>query len=193
MPNKNNSSIGSWCGRRLPAHQHGLAVVGLIVALGLSACPSAPVGFEPPPPVRHPYSLTVALAATDTEASLKDAFGGSVVAWHPESAFAVLALDRSATSLQGNSLAQPAAQPSLEAYALAGSVWAGGREAWAGGSSAWAGGSAAWAGGSAAWAGGWGTAPVGTGFRQISERNAESFLTASSSPASETFGAESLY
>lgn len=135
-----------------------LAAVSLAV---LSACGgkvSAPQQ-SPPAAQGRGYLLTLKVGGGDSRERVQQTYGGQILAWQPESGFAIVQLSDKETervrasalagkvSLQSTSLEPNLAVDSPEAQAQGSSAWAGGSSAWAGGWSAWAGGWSAWAGG----------------------------------------------
>ncbi len=123
----------------------------LVVALLLSACGGMSGG--PQANATDPgYIITVRVGADDTQESLAQKYGGTVLSWYPEQGIAHLKLstvEHTALMSRGVSV-QSTANGNLNAP----EVGANGFNSWAGGFNSWAGGFNSWAGGWNSWAGG---------------------------------------
>jgi thermitase len=136
----------------------------------LASCANLPA---PPttPQVRYEYALSIAVKPGDTAATLEHRYAGRVLAWHPESSFAILGTDTApaqsdaaVTALSVNRDAQNAPELMLERTTVgltpASATRTEGWTAWSGGWTAWSGGWTAWSGGWTAWGGGTTTVPT---------------------------------
>ncbi|GHF52588.1 subtilisin family serine protease [Deinococcus metalli] len=118
------------------------------------------------PPATFPYTSVVPVGSADTPTAVEQRYGGQVVVWRPEAAFAVLGLSHHAAgvlSAQSDAGGSIAVEPNVQAYGASGtlSAWSGqATRVDAGGRAViWSGGRAViWSGGRAViWSGGTGT------------------------------------
>jgi len=123
-----------------------------------------------PVAVSAPYTAAVKVAASDTQAAVEAKYSASVVVWHPEAGFAVLALTHPLSGLRALSVkGVPAvSEPNAQMFEASGtaSAWSGHTDTlhaqgqayvWSGGQAyVWSGGQAyVWSGGQAyVWSGG---------------------------------------
>jgi Subtilase family len=156
--------------RSTPSRTVQLLVASALTAV-LGACSSSPQALEPPNSGIG-WLVTINASTKDTQANLEQKYSGEMLAFEPESGFAILrttqrpgSSDPSVKSVQEDQVTRlPETQTSSQSGNLtsqgvssgvAGShAWSSGSTAWSGGWSSWGSGWGAWSGGSASWSGG---------------------------------------
>jgi thermitase len=168
--------------------------VPMLLATALSACNSNPI-ISTTQSQNHQFVHTVALESGDTVALLEEAYGGQVIAWHPEANFAVIGSNQEVvdqgvlergrrpvrpptTSTSTPTPVVSSVQPNTAIVAMAEgriSSWASGRiSSWASGTQAngFIGTMAAW---STFWATGWLANTTNTPYPTVSANNMMAF------------------
>ncbi len=128
----------------------GLAALFTVILLAvLTACGTLIPAVDSSDSDRFDLVTSVSIDETISRADLETSSGGTVVSYHPEAGFAILAFQKGQGDLALMSTAD-ANQDVIgtpEANASGWTAWSGGWTAWSGGWTAWSGGWTAWSGG----------------------------------------------